>query len=228
MGDGLYDEYYSAAEPSSKEYRDNSSNPELREFYAINQQRVKNLKFFRTDGTLLDIGCGRGQFLKTASEHGYQAEGIDISEQAVAYARREFGLNAEARSLDDIVASGKQFDVVTLWHVLEHFTNPYETLSQIRKLLTSEGICVVEVPNLHSLKFMLSKTKWQGGNHPLYHRTFFSANTLRDALIRSGFSGVRRLNLSYHIPERSIFYEATKRTLNVLALDAFLDFIVWK
>jgi 2-polyprenyl-3-methyl-5-hydroxy-6-metoxy-1,4-benzoquinol methylase len=52
-------------------------------------------------------------------------------------------------------------------HVLEHFVNPYEVLAQIRSLLKNGGVCVIEVPNLRSLKFMLAKTKWKGGNHPL-------------------------------------------------------------
>ncbi|MGA3286464.1 MAG: class I SAM-dependent methyltransferase [Bacteroidota bacterium] len=227
-GDGLYDEYYSDREPSSDAYRYDSSDPALRELYEINQQRIKNIKLFKTDGKLLDIGCGRGQFLKTASEHGYYADGIDVSERAVAYARREYGRNAEVRMLAEVVASGEQFDVVTLWHVLEHFINPYEALWQISTLLKRGGICVVEVPNLHSFKFMMSKTKWHGGNHPLFHRTFFSAKTLRAALLRSGFSRVQRLNISYHVPGRNELYEAVKRTLNVVAMDAFLDFVAWK
>ena len=225
---GLYDYYHSAADPGSAEYQFNSSNRRLGELYAINEQRIARIKLLKPGSTLLDVGCGRGEFLKTAREHGYQACGIDASERAVSYARQEFGLSAEVRSLREMAVSGEQFDVVTLWHVLEHFTEPYEALRQIRHLLKGDGICAIEVPNLYSIKFVLSRAKWEGGNHPLYHRTFFTAATLRDGLRRVGFSRVHRVRWSYHVPGRSGLYELLKRSLNVVGLDAFLDFVAWK
>ncbi len=224
----LYDDYYSTAEPSSVEYRADSVDSHLRELHAINSQRVARIQQLRQTGSMLDIGCGRGQFLKIAREHGFQIYGIDVSEKAVSYARREFGLKADNRLLEDVAASGEQFDVATLWHVLEHFADPYAALKQVKQLLKSGGMCVIEVPNLHSLKFILSATKWEGGNHPLYHRTFFTADTLRTALVRSGFSSARRVRWSYSIPGRSGSYEWMKQALNVVAMDAFLDFVAWK
>ena len=224
----LYDGYYSTAEPSPAEYRADSGHSRLRELHAINSQRVARIQQLRQTGSMLDIGCGRGQFLKIANDHGFQTYGIDVSEKAVSYARQEFGVRAGVRPLEELAASGEQFDVVTLWHVLEHFADPYAALRQVKQLLKSGGICLIEVPNLHSLKFILSATKWEGGNHPLYHRTFFTADMLRAALVRSGFSSVRRVRWSYSVPGRSGSYEWMKRALNMVALDAFLNFAAWK
>jgi len=177
---------------------------------------------------VLDIGCGRGYFLKTASNHGFDVHGIDISETAVQYVTEKFLLRATCETLDDLLKSNRRYDIITLWHVLEHFLDPYTYLNKTNRLLNEFGICVVEVPNLRSLKFMLSKQKWQGGNHPLYHRTFFTSRTLRDALMKTGFSQVKRSLLSYSIPDRSHAYDILKCGLNVFALDAFLNFTAFK
>jgi SAM-dependent methyltransferase len=224
----LYEEDYGGADPEAEAYRAGSSHKHMAELYSINQQRLACLRSLKPHARLLDIGCGRGHFIKLAHETGYDAQGIDVSARAIGYAREQFGLRAEVRRLEEIVEAGEQFDLITLWHVLEHFADPYAALRQIRSLLRRDGLCVIEVPNLRSLKFMLSKSKWNGGNHPFYHRTFFTGRTLKDAFTRTGFSGARRLRLSYRIPGRSRLYDSSKRFFNLLALDAFLDMAAWK
>ena len=226
--DRLYDEYYTNVEPDPDNYRKDSDDGGLAELFAINQQRLHHIKKIKGDGRLLDIGCGRGFFLKSAVGSGFDAHGIDVSQRAIGYATRRLGVSASVRHLADVASSDRQYDIVTLWHVLEHFINPFEMLRAIRSILAPGGICIVEVPNLHSLKFILARQKWEGGNHPLYHRTFFSAKTLNKALSDCGYSNVRREQISYRLPERTAVYNGLKRALNFLALDAFLDFTAWK
>ncbi len=226
--EALYEDYYGASVPRAASYRPDSDDPGLRELYAINEQRIRRIKRLKPTGRLLDVGCGRGYFVKTANEHSYASVGIDVSARAVAYASREFGVRADVLSTEEMAGSGERYDVVTLWHVLEHFIEPYEALAHVRTVLKDDGICVIEVPNLHSLKFIISKSKWEGGNHPLYHRTFFTPATLRDALIQSGFSRVRRVRWSYHVRGRSAPYEWLKHLLDLVGMDAFLDFVAWR
>lgn len=225
--EALYEEYYSSEEPREDEYRIGSQNPRMRELFAINAQRIKRIHRLKPDGSLLDIGCGRGYFLRTATELGYRTYGIDVSEKAVAYAGRVFDVRADVRSMENLLETGEQFDVITLWHVLEHFVDPFAALRQIRQLLRPDGLCIVEVPNVRSMKFLLSRTKWEGGNHPLYHRTFFSAKTLQAALEDSGFSDVRRMRWSYDAPGMKRPYWYLKHGLNWIAMDAFLDVVAW-
>jgi SAM-dependent methyltransferase len=225
--DQLYDDYYRSSDPDPDLYRTDSGDPHLRELHAINSQRIARIHHIMPAARLLDIGCGRGQFLKTAQEHGYEAYGIDVSGRAVGYAREHFGVRCDVRSLEEVSASTERFDLVTLWHVLEHFVRPLEALGQVRRILRPGGLCVIEVPNLRSLKFMLSGKRWEGGNHPLYHRTFFTSSSLRQVLGRSGYTGVRRVRWSYEVPGRSGAYEGLKRALDVAGLDAFLDFTAW-
>lgn len=221
----IYERYYESPNADAAEYRSDSGNPALAELFAINNQRMELISRPKPSGTLLDIGCGRGYFLKTAQEHGFTVTGIDISERAVAYATQAFGLTANVSTVDHLAASGKQYDVVTLWHVLEHFPDPFTSLKQVRSLLHPDGLCALEVPNLHSLKFVTARHKWQGGNHPLYHRTFFTERTLRRSLLDAGFSDVVRVKQSYHIPGRNRLYEGLKGALNIIACDAFLTFV---
>lgn len=224
----LYDEYYKSNSLLSLEYRPDSTDSRLRELHAINTQRVSRLRRLKPEGRLLDVGCGRGFFLKTAAEAGYDVYGIDVSERAVTFAREAFQVPAGTETLENLVTEGASYDVVTLWHVLEHFVDPYEALSRVYALLTSGGWVMLEVPNLHSVKFRLARNKWEGGNHPRYHRTFFTAATLRRALEKSGFESVTRLQVSYRIPGRSKAYEAFKRASNLFAWDAFLQFAARK
>jgi 2-polyprenyl-3-methyl-5-hydroxy-6-metoxy-1,4-benzoquinol methylase len=223
-----YENYFAGPTPDARKYQTNSPDPLLAELYAINQQRIACVKGIKGAGKLLDIGCGRGYFLKTASDCEYTARGIDISKAAVAYAQENFHLIVSVGTIDDQVTGQELFDIITLWHVLEHFADPFMALRQARMLLRHGGICVVEVPNLHSLKFLTAKQKWEGGNHPFYHRTFFTAHTLRRALVHTGFHDVRRLRLSYRVPGRSRMYEALKIALNLVGMDAFLAFVATK
>ncbi len=224
----LYEEYHGTEEPDPRDYRADTPRPELRELYAINNRRVQVLKQLVPGGKLLDVGCGRGYFLKLAGEGGYDAEGIDVSETAAHYAREKMGVNARRLDAHELARSGARYDAITAWHVLEHFQDPGEILSTLRGLLAEGGLCFLEVPNLRSLKFMLARDKWQGGNHPRYHRTFFTGSTLGAMLRQSGFSSVARIRLSYRIPGRSRAYEQMKALLNLLSLDAFLDFAARK
>lgn len=221
----IYEQYYESSEPDGAKYRANSDDPFLAELYAINTQRSARLAELKSSGSLLDVGCGRGNFIAVARDYGFDTCGIDIADRAVAYARNQFKLKVDVARLDDLAQSSSRFDIITLWHVLEHFVDPFKPLQQVRLLLRERGICIIEVPNLNSLKFRIAQHKWQGGNHPLYHRTFFSADTLRHALEKAGFSEVNRLRLAYHIPGRSKIYETCKAALNVVGMDAFLTFV---
>lgn len=221
---GIYEDYYDKSAPEKDEYSESSNEPRYAELYSINNQRIAVIKSMRPGGSLLDIGCGRGMFVKTARDEGYEAYGIDISERAVQYAIQQFDVNAKVTTLSEMTRTGKRFDIITLWHVLEHFPDPVVELKRVRSILTEGGLVFVEVPNLRSLKFILSRNKWKGGNHPRYHRTFFTAYTLRNTLTAAGFSSIRRLKLSYQVPGKNRLYTSLKKSLNTIAMDAFLDF----
>jgi 2-polyprenyl-3-methyl-5-hydroxy-6-metoxy-1,4-benzoquinol methylase len=226
--ESLYEEYYTAVPDSGREYCASSSNPLLAETYSINEQGLRLLKKIKNSRTILDIGCGLGLFLKSAAEADYSVYGIDVSARALSFAKEESNIQCERKNLDELLVQHRKFDIITLWHVLEHFLDPLAEFKKILMLLNDGGVCIIEVSNLHSIEFMLSRTKWKGGNHPLYHRTFFTSQTLNNMLKSSGFTVTRRLQLNYRIPKKSVFHFPAKRLFNLVAMDWFLDFAAFK
>ncbi|MCU0372730.1 MAG: class I SAM-dependent methyltransferase [Ignavibacteria bacterium] len=222
----IYEDYYKI-EFTAKDY-DGTSGPDyLNRIYDINTQRVKHLKSTINnfeDLKLLDIGCGSGLFLKSCGDAGIKGTGIDVSNNALTFARESFGLDVSGKSVNELIAENKKFDIITLWHVLEHFLNPVEELSKIRNLLNDDGLLFVEVPNFNSIKFRLSGYKWKGGNHPLYHRSFFTVKTLNETLKKAGFPEPQKLNFTYSLKENSFLYNLSKKLFVLLSADAFLNF----
>jgi len=223
----IYEDYYKI-EFTGQDYAADSKYAFLAEIFEINKQRIQKLKQLPAPGKkILDIGCGSGLFLKKAKDAGYKTFGIDISATALRFATEEFGLNANNKSPENLIKEERKFDIITLWHVLEHFLNPVDELIKIQKLLAPDGFLFIEVPNFNSAEFRLSGHKWKGGNHPKYHRTFFTNKTLEDTLKRGGLSNSQRIQLSYKLPDRNVLINSAKKFFNVMAMDAFLDYAAY-
>jgi SAM-dependent methyltransferase len=148
-------------------------------------------------GRLLDFGCGGGAFLEQMHYAGWQVTGVDMSEVAVQRVRAELGVRALAGSLPHPELPEPSFDVVTMWHSLEHVHNPVEVLRAAHRLLAPGGLLVVEVPNIDSLPFAWFGQAWFGLDLPR-HLTHFVPTTLRRLLLRAGFDPgpVRRVRHS--------------------------------
>ena len=100
-------------------------------------------------GTLLDIGSGTGHFAGTMKKAGWQVKGIEINEKARDFSISRFGL--EIIGPEQIsTLEADSFDCITLWHVLEHFHDPFKYASDIHRLLKPGGLCLVALPNCSS------------------------------------------------------------------------------
>jgi 2-polyprenyl-3-methyl-5-hydroxy-6-metoxy-1,4-benzoquinol methylase len=97
--------------------------------------------------SVLDVGAGTGEFLSFASEQGYDAVGIEPSGR-IGDAARKKGLDIHETTVEAFVESHDvEFDLVTVFNVLEHVPNPREVLDACRELLTEDGVLVVKMPN---------------------------------------------------------------------------------
>lgn len=143
--------------------------------------------------SVLDIGCGTGLFLREARERGWTVEGIELSRSAVAYARERFGLPVRQGALDEIALPDAAFDVITMWHVLEHLPDPLAALRQAARALRPGGLLLLAVPNIGSLEARLFGRRWYSLDAPrhLYH---FSPETLRALLERAGLHEERTVH----------------------------------
>lgn len=115
------------------------------------KRRLKDLLRYRQNGNLLDVGFGAGTFLLLAKESGFEVQGTEISEYACRHVKDSFGIDVFRGDLEDARFPSARFDVVTLWHALEHLPDPKATLTEIHRILKKDGLLVVAVPNLNNV-----------------------------------------------------------------------------
>lgn len=131
---------------------------------------------YKKSGKILDIGCGTGDFLNIFKKNKWDTAGIEPNDKARNYAKDNYNLNVFTEEQLKIFAE-KSFDVITLWHVLEHLSDLNEKLDTINKLLKNDGILIVAVPNCIAKDAEIYKQFWAAYDVPrhLYH---FSPNTI--------------------------------------------------
>ncbi len=127
-------------------------------------------------GSLLDIGAGTGAFLQAAKKRGWTVQGIEPNTNARKKAQAK-GFQLKV-SLDEL--SNQQFDVITLWHVLEHIPNLEKTITKIDTLLKPNGIVLVAVPNYKSFDAQFYQEFWAAYDVPrhLWHFSKISMSKL--------------------------------------------------
>ena len=158
------------------------------------QRRLKGLLKYKKNGRLLDIGFGCGTFLKLAKESGFDVYGIEISDYACQYVKDKLGVDIFCGDLKKAHLPEESFDVVTIWHTLEHLLNPSETLEEIHRILKKDGLLIVAVPNLNNFitRILYFLARWKtlklfsidAKELHLYH---FSSHTLTSILEKTGF-----------------------------------------
>lgn len=110
------------------------------------KNKVKLINAQSEKGRLLDIGAGTGDFLITAKNDGWETIGIEPNEKAKTIAINK-GVNF-SNDLKDL--KDHSFDVITMWHVLEHVPNLDEYISELKRLLKTNGTILIAVPNYKS------------------------------------------------------------------------------
>lgn len=136
-------------------------------------------------GKLLDIGCGVGDFLIHVKQKDWEVVGIEPSEDAKIIAEKRLGFQPlapkDSGSLEDAF-----FDVITLWHVLEHVDDLKSQTSEIYRLLKPGGRLVIALPNFQSFDCQYFKDYWAAWDVPR-HLNHFSPETLKLMMKSIGF-----------------------------------------
>jgi len=111
---------------------------------------------------LLDIGCGRGHFLSFLKKKGWLVYGTESSEISGSKAKKKVGDQSIliSQNFEDLKKIDTTFDIITLWHVLEHIENPKKIVALIDKKLVNNGYLVIEVPNFNSIQHLINKNDW--------------------------------------------------------------------
>lgn len=144
-----------------------------------------------TTCTVLDVGCGNGEFLRNARDAGWRACGCDPDPKTVEHARDggfEIRLGG-IQSWGDALAS---FDAITLNHVIEHVHDPVGELAMAWRLLKPGGMIYVETPNVDALGHLLYGRAWRGLEPPR-HLVLFSWREMKKTLESAGFERLTRI-----------------------------------
>ncbi|MFQ5584967.1 MAG: class I SAM-dependent methyltransferase, partial [Calditrichia bacterium] len=151
------DDYYS----NNRIYGTNLLNPLKLEIMSENARSVLKLilKYINpATKKLLDVGAKAGVFVGEANKIGFDATGIELNKNLVEEARKKgtslFWGSIEKHTFD------YRFDIITLFHVLEHLENPIETIKKLKENLVESGFLIIEVPNINSYLAQKDKLSW--------------------------------------------------------------------
>ena len=130
-------------------------------------------------------------------KRGWQVFGTEVSLVSASTAKRKVGNNFVLinKNLEDMKNVGDNFDIITLWHVLEHLAEPKKIINLIEEKLINKGFVVIEVPNFNSLQHWISKNKWIYLDCPR-HLTHFTRIGLENFIKNKKFKTIKSSTLS--------------------------------
>ncbi len=135
---------------------------------------------------VLDVGCMRGEFLGLFDKQKWELYGVEPSREAASYAKETAGAEVFCGELEEAGFPSDFFDLVTLWHVLEHAASPSALLSEVRRVLRPSGTVAVAVPNAASLQARIFRERWSAWDPPR-HLHHMDVRTLKGFLTKAGF-----------------------------------------
>ena len=147
--------------------------PKLKHIYRAGNLALNRLGFLTKNnvesGKLMDVGAGGGEFTYVSSQLGFDSTGIEPNIGYSNYAKDQYQANVKTGQLADV--DGK-FDVITMFHVMEHIPDPIKTFKKLYDLLNEDGFLFIEVPNIESFSQSPGNTFFKAHIH------YFSAATL--------------------------------------------------
>ena len=176
------------------------------------QQKLKLInKYSSQPNSLLDIGCGTGDFLATAQKAGWEIQGVEPDAGARVIANKKTSNSVkDVEALEDF--ANASFDVITLWHVLEHLPNLDEQIKILDKLLKPEGTLILAVPNFKSHDAKHYKEFWAAYDVPR-HFWHFSQDAISKLFSKVGMHVVQTKPMifdSYYVSLLSEKYKTGK------------------
>ena len=206
-------EYYKSEEYYSHQENKKGFIPRLYE--SVKKVNLKHKYNLATQGLnvgkMLDIGCGVGDFLHTAEAHGWKCTGVEPSEDAKAIAKTKTKANI-INSEDMEKIPDATFDLITMWHVLEHVDDLKWQIEQLHRLTKTKGRIVIAVPNYKSYDAQYYKELWAAYDVPR-HLSHFNKNVLTKIFKSKNLELVRTDKLiwdAYYISYMSEQYKQHK------------------
>ncbi len=141
-------------------------------------------------GKILDVGCGPGHLL-SAIDGCHKKFGLEISDLCIGHIKRHYPeITVRKGTLDSCPDLPDDFDIIVLYHVLEHLENPLAVLNSIRALLKDSGSLILGTPNIGGFCARRFKGNFRLLGHP--HLSLFNEKTLTAMLAKAGFTVTRK------------------------------------
>jgi 2-polyprenyl-3-methyl-5-hydroxy-6-metoxy-1,4-benzoquinol methylase len=198
----VYQNYYTHEAPSVSTVKPNDVTP-LAPLQGINlwldrilfwkRPMFRNRLFYLEGvepGSLLEVGCGSGEFLAEAKVAGWEVTGLDFDENAAKVARDRTDRPVHCGDLLDWDCPPRSFDAIVLNNVIEHLFLPNETIARCYELLRDGGQLIVSTPNIDSLGHKLFGRDWRGLESPR-HLHLFNGPSLKTLAVGKGFSSAK-------------------------------------
>lgn len=167
-------------------------------------ERRDTLLKYKSGGSLLDLGCSAGGFLRSVKSPGWTLSGIEMSEDVARRAEASSGAKVFVGDILDAPFQANSFDAITCFHVFEHLYEPREVLLRVAKWLKPGGVFFTMMPNIDSAGRRIFKSYWYALELPR-HTYHFSPKSL-SSLARS--VGLQQLSLT---TDREVFIEQSVR-----------------
>ena len=170
-------------------------------------KRIKKLLEIKQDTKILEIGSGYGCFIEEMHKDGYDTDGIELSTEKCEQLRERTGIEMKSYNImsnnEELEQNANKYDIICSHNTFEHIIEPNLFLKRIRRLMKSNGIIYIEVPNINGLLRQLSKPYddfcfFRG------HVSYYSPETLTYALQKNGFSDIKILGSQMYSLENAI------------------------
>lgn len=173
------------------------------------RRKYKLIRSYSQGENILDIGCATGEFIKYCADMGMSSFGIEPNEKARKYAISEYNVKVGDES-ELTTLETSSFDIITMWHVLEHVPDLNQRMADIFRLLRNDGTAFIALPNHASFDAGYYKEYWAAWDVPrhLYH---FDRNSFRLLAEKHGFSIVSIRPMRFDAYYVSLLSEKYKR-----------------
>ena len=150
-------------------------------------QRIADIEsWVNNRGRLLEVGAALGEFLSVMRRRGWKVNGVEVSRDAVEVAKKDRGVDIFCGTLEEFETT-ETFDVVCMYHSLEHTPNPAYVIDRAYELLTPGGIIVIEVPNLEGFDARINRERKLLSYDLPRHLSHFTPTILSEKLAMKGF-----------------------------------------
>jgi len=166
---------------------------------------LNKIKKFKSSGKILDVGCATGYFLEVAQEEKFHPYGIDVSHYAIDIAKKKFHENVQCSSIASSKLNNQNFDIITMFDILEHLKEPIEDLKILHKSLKDDGLLVIQTGDTKSTWAKTMKHNWHFYAPP-QHLYFYSAKNINTLLSKAGFQVIKIEKTGKWVSLRYLFH----------------------